>query len=116
MTRLAEQDIEVVAGDDEDFRFRFTRLTDSGQRVAVSVRGREFAATVRLPDDTEIPFTVDDTLVDDGVVVLSLSKSQTRIMGQAKPRRARWDFQQTISGKTRTLWRGRVTIQPEVTA
>ena len=104
--------VEVVA-ERADLGFHqgddFTLTLTFAENVSTST----FAAQVRptVKSSTSWAFSVDMTDAATGVVVFTLAKADTAAM----PASGNWDLEETKSGKTTTLLKGRVRVSREVT-
>lgn len=104
--------IAFTRGDDYALELTFT--DDGAPPVALDYSAMTFAAQIRpFEDDTfVVPFTVDDTDSDTGVVILSLTAAQTALLDGVHA----WDLE-VVDGAnaTTTILAGTATVKADVT-
>lgn len=110
MAKRASRNLECVAGDDYDHQITFV---DTDGVTPLDVSSWTFAAKVRRSagDSAVTAFTIDTTDASSGVIVLSLSGTQTGALAPGSV----WDAERTVGGKTLTFLGGSFTTEPQVT-
>jgi len=102
----------IVRGD--DYTMSLTFYSDAAKTSPMNLSGSTFAAQLRTsPDDTaHVDFSIDTTNAATGVLLLSLTHTQTAALGRLYA----WDLQQTDgSGKVTTLIAGNAAVALDVT-
>lgn len=104
----AKMNYTIVRGD--DFADEVTIKEDG---VAVNVSARTYTAQIRAtPDGTLVAsFSIDMTSAASGVVGYTLADTVTDDLDGSYV----WDFQQVVSGVTRTLMGGSFNVLKDVT-
>lgn len=109
-------DLSLYAGDGPTFQV----VIKDPLGAAVPLTG-SMEAEIRLEyDDADPPlaaFTIDDSLFDDGIAILSLTGAQTQslVTGNEKFEGV-WDLEWTATGsEPLTLCKGKVECSPDVT-
>lgn len=105
----ARRNIQITRGDDYSHAITFQ---DSG--APQDKAGFAYRAQIRrhANGDTATELDVDDSRLDEGIVVLTLDKTVTR----ALPAVGVWDFEQTAPGGiVTTLLAGVVVVRDDVT-
>lgn len=116
MSAPGVRNLTIVHRDD----YSHTVTIVDADEVAVVLTGRTYAAQIRSSPATagtaDAAFTVDLTNLATGVVVLTLTNTQT---GALVPATAYWwDLQETVTATTfkTTILAGKVTVVQDVTA
>lgn len=111
MNDPGELDLEVYRGDDYVHTLFFRDMEDPPAPHNLSEL--TFKAQIRAtPEQSPIAlavFTIDDSLSDEGLVVISLTPGQTRIQP------GYWDLQVTDGSNTQTWLAGKVIMKGDVT-
>jgi hypothetical protein len=105
----AERDITIVAGDDYTHTVTFTV-----GGVTADVSADTYSASIRksgsVTEAELAAFAVDQSNASHGVVVFSLTSTQTRAVAAAIAEGG-WDVQRVRAGKRRTVLAGTVTME-----
>ena len=105
-------DIEVRAGDDLAIGIH---LAEPGSNPPVAADVSDWTFTAQWRSDAAagafIAFTVDASSADEGQIVLTMTPTQTRAMGDS----GAWDLQGVRAGKTRTFLEGWTVWREDVT-
>jgi hypothetical protein len=102
----------------DDYSHTIT-IVDSDS-VAINLTGRTYAAEIRSAPSTagtaDATFTVSLTNLATGIVVISLTDTQTDALVPGLP--YFWDLQETVTATTftTTVLAGKVTVPQDVTA
>lgn len=109
--RAAVLDIVIHRGDNYALTINFVNRT-TGEAINYS-DADSFAAQIRPDyDSTRVwDFTVDDTDIATGVLVLTLANTDTAKM----PRECVWDLEMDTGGVITTLIKGSATVDRDVT-
>lgn len=108
MSRPATLDLACVQGDDFSFIFNFFT---AAQAVADISTWSSITAQIRGAS-SNTSFVMDVTGLADGIIVISLAAATTTAM---TPDSYSWDLQRTLSSKRRTIFKGKFTLDPQVT-
>lgn len=112
MPKPARKDLDAYRGDDFNFRFTFWDNTVDPPEI-MPLTGRSYVAQVRPTPDSIFSedFTVDDTQLAFGYFEISLTRAQMADL----PVENWYDIEETVSGATHTIIRGKFTVDKDVT-